>query len=180
MASFPPGSLSQPTRRLPITVVKKARNLWNPSFDIIDGLFELTKSYRFQDCNLLFFYFFFLKLLQGRKDQPHRRDRSPGKGQQLNPFFALAMQRYTPPPPPERGRGCPEIKRPLFSFQIIQGLPILLLVSVAAQQASTRSPNRWRQGWWRAVNPTEWLALSGQELSRKSFQTLRTAASCEF
>lgn len=138
MASFPPGSLSQPTRRLPITVVKKARN---PSFDIIDGLFELTKSYRFQDCNLLFFYFFFfLKLLQGRKDQPHRRDRGPGKGQQLNPFFALAMQRYTPPP--EWGRGCPEIKRPLFSFQIIQGLPILLLVSVAAQQASTRSPNR--------------------------------------
>lgn len=117
MASFPPGSLSQPTRRLPITVVKKARNLWNPNFDIIDGLFELTKSYRFQDCNLLFIYLFFLKFPQGRKDQPHRRDRSPGKGQQLNPFFALAMQRYTPPPPLSGGGGVLKSKGLCFLFR---------------------------------------------------------------
>lgn len=103
MASFPPGSLSQPTRRLPITVVKKARNLWNPSFDIIDGLFELTKSYRFQDCNLLFIFFF---LNFPREETTNLTEEIEAQVRASSSSLSLPWQcKDTPPPPPQSGGG---------------------------------------------------------------------------
>lgn len=176
--SSPPGSPSRPTQRWPIAVVRRARSPWNHKVRAFGhtrwSIWIKLNPPPFQHCHLLFF--FFLKFPQERKDQPHWRARGPGKGQQPQPSFPWSTGNA------RTGRALGEAwnqKASVF-FSDNSGPTYLPLVSVAAQQVSAWSPNRWRQGQRRAANPTEWLPLSGQELSRKSFQALTTAESCAF
>lgn len=164
----PPGSPSHLTQRWPITVVGKPRSHYvHRYWGIIGWIIWIKLNFLpFQYC-----FRFFLNFPREGKTNFTEELVAPGKSQASLCLFLGRGEA-------QRALGEARNQKASVFFSDNSGPTYLPLVSLAAQQVSAPSPSRWRRRRCRAVNPTEWLPLSGQELSRKSFQALRTAASC--
>lgn len=112
---------------------------------------------------VFFLFFSFLDFPKEGKTNLTEELEAPGKGQAFLCLFYVQRGGV-------KGAGGSLKSKGLFSFQIIQALPISLWSPLLPSRSLPQVQTDEGEGGCRAVNPTEWLPLSGQELSRKSFQ----------